>query len=113
MPRIDDMLDWLNGAKYFSWIDSKLKYFQIHITDEDVKKLAMKIRYNSYVFLVMPFGLCNVLLMFTTLMNSILHKKFDEFVIIYIDDNLVYSKTIEEHMEHLEYVLNKFHDNKH
>jgi len=74
--------------------------------------MVMRTRYGSYEFLVMPFELYNILLMFTTLMNSNFHEKLDEFMIIYIDDILVYSKIIKEHAEHLEYVLNKLHENK-
>jgi hypothetical protein len=107
------LLDWLNGAKYFSRIDLKLRYYQIHIANKDVEKMAMRTRYGSYVLLVMSFGLYNAMLMFTTLINSIFHENSDEFVIIYIDDILVYSKTVEEHMKHLKYVLNKLFENKH
>ncbi len=71
----------------------------------------MKIKYGSYEFLVMPFRLCNVLSTFTTFMDSIFHEKLDEFVIIYIDDILVYSKTTKKHKENLEYVLSKFYEN--
>jgi hypothetical protein len=78
--------------------------------NEDVEKMVMRTRYGSYEFLVMPFGLFNIPLMFTTFMNSIFHEKLDEFVIIYIDDILVYSKIIKEHVEHLQYVFNKLHD---
>jgi hypothetical protein len=60
----------------------------------------------------MPFGLCNVLSTFTTFMNSIFHEKLNDFVIIYIDDILVYSKVMEEHVAHLKYVLNKFRENQ-
>jgi hypothetical protein len=81
--------------------------------DEDVKRMAMKTKYGLYVFLVMPFGLCNDLLMFTTFMNSIFHEKSNKIVIIYIDDVLIYSKTAKEHVEHLEYVLSKLCENKH
>jgi hypothetical protein len=101
LPYIDNLLDQLNGAKYFSRIDLKSKYYQIHITDEDVEKTTLKTRYGSYEFLVMPFGLCNILSTFTTFMNSIFHEKLDGFVIIYIDDILVYSKIAKEHAKHL------------
>jgi hypothetical protein len=67
----------------------------------------MKTRYSSYKLLVMQFGLCNAPSTFTTLTNSIFHEKLDDFVIIYIDDILVYSKIIKEHVEHFKYVLNK------
>jgi hypothetical protein len=76
--------------------------------DENVEKMAMKTMYNSYEFLVMQFGLCNAMLTFTTFMNSIL----DKFMIIYIDDILVYWNIIKKHVEHFGYVLNKFWQNK-
>jgi hypothetical protein len=69
--------------------------------------MIMRTKYGLYEFLVMPFGLCNALSTFMTFMNSIFHENLDEFVIIYINDILVYSKTMEEHVKHLEYVLNK------
>jgi len=93
---IDDLLDWLNGVQYFSQIDLKFGYYEIHITDKDVEKSAMRTKYSSYEFLVMPLGLCNAMSMFTTLMNSIFHKKMDEFMIIYIDDTLMYFKITKE-----------------
>jgi len=75
--------------------------------DEDVEKMAMKTMYGSYGFLVMPFGLCNALSTFITFTDSIFHEKLDEFMIIYIDDILVYSKIAEEHTNYLEYVMSK------
>jgi hypothetical protein len=71
------------------------------VEDVDVEKTAMKIKYGSYEFMVMSFGLCSASSIFTTLMNSIFHEKLDKFVIIYIDDILVYSKFVKEHMTHL------------
>jgi hypothetical protein len=89
LPRIDDPFDHLNGASYFSRIDLKSNYYQIHVEEADVGKIAMKTRYDFYELLVFPFELCNVSFTFTTLMNSIFHEKLDEFVIIYIDDILL------------------------
>ncbi len=100
------------GANYFICIDLKLGYYQICIGDENVEKTAMRTMYGLYEFLVVPFELCNVSLMFMTFMNSIFHERLDEFVIIYIDDILVYFKITKEHVEHLEYVLSKLHENK-
>ncbi len=100
LSNIDNLLYQLNGAKYFSQIDLKLGYYQICIADEDVEKMVMRTRYCSYEFLVTPFGLSNILSMFTTLVNSNFHENLDEFVIIYIDDILVYSKIVEEHAKH-------------
>ncbi len=74
--------------------------------------MAMRTRYGFYKFLVMPFGLCNALSTFTTLINFIFHEKLNEFMIIYIDDILVYSKTTEEHAKHFKYVLGKIQDNQ-
>ncbi len=110
--RIDDLLDRPNGAKYFSQIDLESRYFQIHIADEDIEKIPTRTKYGPYKLLVMPFRLCNAPLTFTTLMNSIIYEKLDEFMIIYINDILVYSKTIEEHVKHLEHVLSKLQENQ-
>jgi len=112
LPQINNPFDRPNGAFYFSRIDLKLSYYQIHMQDVDVEKTTMKTRYGSYKFLVMPFGLCNTLSTFTTFMNLIFHNKLDKFVIIYIDNILVYSKSIEEHVTHLKFVLQKFKENK-
>jgi hypothetical protein len=103
LPCIDELLNRFNGAQYFNQIDFKLNYYQIHFVKEDIENMTMRTKYGSYEFLVMPFGLCNALSTFTTF-----HEKLDEFVIIYIDDILLYSKTTEEHVKHLEYVLRKF-----
>ena len=112
LPRIDDLFDRLAGAKYFSRIDLKSGYYQIRIANEDVENTACRTRYGSYEFLVMSFGLCNAPLTFTTLLNTIFREEMDDFVIVYIDDILVYSKTAEEHARYLEVVLKKLKDNK-
>jgi hypothetical protein len=85
----------------------KSRYYQIWIIEEDVGKTTMWTKYGLYEFLVMFFRLCNALATFKTLMNLIFHEKLDEFVIIYIDDIFIYSKTAKEHARHLEYVLRK------
>jgi hypothetical protein len=112
VPRIDNIFDHLNEVFYFSYINLKLGSYHIHVENANVEKTAMKTRYNSYELLVMPFGLCNILHTFITLMNSIFHDKLNEFMIIYIDDILVYSKSIEKYATHLEFVLQKFNENK-
>ena len=112
LPRIDDLFDRLAGARYFSRIDLRSGYHQIQIAQGDEEKTACRTRYGSFEFLVMPFGLCNAPATFTTLMNNIFHEYLDDFVIIYIDDILVYSKTTEEHAEHLEKVFQKLRSNK-
>ena len=105
LPQIDDLFDRLAGAKYLSRIGLRLGYHHIRIAQGDEEKTTCRTRYGSFEFLVMPFGLCNAPTTFTTLMNNIFHKYLDDFVIIYINNILVYSKTAEEHAEHLEKVF--------
>jgi len=90
--RFNDLFYYLNGASYFSYIDLKSGYYQIHVEDLVVEKITMRTRYGSYEFLVMMFRLCNALSTFTILMNLIFHKKLNKFIFIYIDDITVYSK---------------------
>jgi hypothetical protein len=90
----------------------KSGYYQIWIIYEDVEKTMMWIKYGLYEFLVMFFGLCNILATFKTLMNLILYEKLDKFVINYIDDIFIYSKTATKHVMHLEYVLRKLKENQ-
>jgi hypothetical protein len=80
--------------------------------NEDVEKMVIRTMYNSYKFLVMPFKLCNASSTFTTFIISFIHEKLDEFMIIYINDILVYSKTTKEHVGHLENDLSKFRKNQ-
>ena len=88
------------------------RYHHLRIAQGEEEKTACRTRYGSFEFLVMPFGLCNAPATFTTLMNSIFHEYLDTFVVIYIDDILVYSKTASEHAEHLEKVFQKLRANK-
>jgi transposase InsO family protein len=111
IPRIDEMLDQLYGAKIFSRLDLKSGYHQIRIKDDDIEKTAFRTRYGSFEFVVLPFGLTNAPPTFMRLMNSIFHKYLDEFVIIYLDDILIYSKTELEHLHHIKLVLQLLHDN--
>jgi hypothetical protein len=84
LHQIDDLFNCRKGVSYFNQIDLKSSYYQIHVEKENVKKMAMMVRYNFYEFLVMLLRLCNAPSTFTTLMKSIFHEKLDEFVIIYI-----------------------------
>ena len=105
LPRIDDLFDQLQGAQVFSKIDLRSEYHQLKIKSEDIPKAAFRIRYGHYEFLVMPFGLTNDPAAFMDLMNRVFHEYLDRFVIVFIDDILIFSKSMEEHEEHLRNVF--------
>ncbi|KAL0554363.1 hypothetical protein IC582_008282 [Cucumis melo] len=112
LPRIDDLFDQLQGATVFSKIDLRSGYHQLRIKDEDVPKTAFRSRYGHYEFIVMSFGLTNAPTVFMDLMNRVFREFLDTFVIVFIDDILIYSKTEAEHEEHLRMVLQTLRDNK-
>jgi hypothetical protein len=101
LPRIDILFDQLGGAQVFSKIDVRSSYHQIKIHAEDIPKMAFTMRYDLYEYLVMSFRLMNALAHFMHLMNSVFMPELDQFVMVFIDDILVYSKSMEEHEEHL------------
>ncbi|KAL0544441.1 hypothetical protein IC582_019556 [Cucumis melo] len=112
LPRIDDLFDQLQGATVFSKIDLRSGYHQLRIKDEDVPKTAFRSRYGHYEFIVMSFGLTNAPAVFMDLMNRVFREFLDTFVIVFIDDILIYSKTEAEHEEHIRMVLQTLRDNK-
>ncbi|CAO1940470.1 unnamed protein product [Urochloa humidicola] len=112
LPRIDILFDQLVGAKFFSKIDLRLGYHQIKIREEDIPKTAFSTRYGLYEYTVMSFGLTNAPTHFMYLMNSIFFEELDVFVIIFIDDILIFSKTEEEHAKHIRIVLQKLRDHR-
>ncbi|XP_070054993.1 uncharacterized protein [Nicotiana tomentosiformis] len=105
LPRIDDLLDRLQGARVFSKIDLRSGYHQLKIRDSNVPKTAFRTRYGHYEFIVMSFGLSKAPAAFMDLMNRVFRPNIDSFVIVYIDDILIYSRSVEKHEQHLRVVL--------
>ena len=112
IPRIDDLFDQLQAAQVFSKIDLRSGYYQLKIKEEDISKTAFRTRYGHYEFLVMPFGLTNAPTAFMELMNRIFQPLLDICVIVFIDDILVYSRSNQEHEEHLRDVLSILREKK-
>jgi hypothetical protein len=106
LPRINVLLDQLDGAKVFSKIDLCSSYHQIKIRASDISKTAFATRHGLYEYLVMSFGPTNVPAYFTYLMNSVFMPELDKFMVIFIDGILIYSKNEEEHGSHLHIVFN-------
>nr|GEZ35915.1 putative reverse transcriptase domain-containing protein [Tanacetum cinerariifolium] len=105
LPRIDDLFDQLQGSNVYSKIDLRTSYHQLCIREEDIPITAFRTRYGHYKFRVMPFGLTNEPVVFMDLMNRVCKPYLDKFVIVFIDDILIYSKDKEEHEEHLKTIL--------
>ena len=105
LPRIDDLFDQLQSAKVFSKIDLRSCYYQLRIREQDVHKIAFRTRYGHFEFLVMPFGLTNAPAAFMDMMQRVFTPYLAQFIIVFIDDILIYLDTVEQHAEHLRTAL--------
>jgi hypothetical protein len=105
LPRINNLFDQLKGAKIFSKIDLRSGYHQVRIKDEEINNIAFRTRYGHYKFTVVPFGLSNTSVVFMCLMNGVFRDYLDKFIIVFLDDIMVYSNSEEEHEKHLRMVL--------
>ena len=112
LPRIDDLLDRLGKAKYFSTIDLASGYHQIAMKEDDILKTAFRTHRGHFEFVVMPFGVSNAPATFQRLMNKVFAKELDAFILVYLDDILVFSQTKEEHLEHIRTALGRLRDAK-
>ncbi|GJW39993.1 putative reverse transcriptase domain-containing protein [Tanacetum coccineum] len=112
LPRIDDLFDQLQGSRVYSKIDMRSHYHQLRVREEDTPKTTIRNRYGHYEFQVMPFGLTNELAVFMDLMNRVCKPYLDRFVIVFIDDILIYSKSRKEHEGHLRLILKLLKEEK-
>ena len=102
---LEEILDRLGGARVFSKIDLKSRYWQMPVREQDIPKTSFRMRWGLYEFLVIPFGVTNAPSQFMNMMNDVLSDYLDDFVLVFLDDILVYSRTVEIHAEHLGKVL--------
>jgi hypothetical protein len=112
LPRIEDLFDQMKGASVFLKIDLRSGYHQLKIRESDIPKTAFHTRYGLYEYIVMSFGLTNAPAYFMYLMNKVFMEYLDRFVVVFIDNILTFSKTMEEHEEHLRLVLEKLRSNQ-
>src|SRR3569833_1949864 len=107
LPRIDDLIDKLHGAKVFSSIDLQSGFYQIPIVPQDIPKTAFTTPFGLYEWIVLPMGLTNSPATFQNVMNRIFQDYVDKFVVVYLDDIMVFSDNMEEHQQHLRLVLDR------
>ena len=109
---ITDLFNQLSRVRYFTKLDLRSGYYQVRIAEGDESKTTCVTRYGSYEFLVMPFGLINAPTTFCMLMNKIFHPYLDKFVVVYLNDIVIYSDTLKEHVEHLRKVFKILRQNE-
>ena len=112
IPLATELFDRLSKAKYFTKLDLRLGYWQVRVAEGDEAKTTCVTWYGSFEFLVMPFGLTNAPATFCNLMNDVLFDFLDSFVVVYLDDIVIYSPTLEDHVVHLEMVLDRLRQNQ-
>ena len=106
LPRVDELFDQLQGARYFSKLDLRTGYWQIRVAEEDVPKTAFTSRHGHYEWLVLPMGLTNAPAEFMALMETTFREELNKFVLVFLDDILVYNKTLKEHERHWAWCCN-------
>ena len=112
LPRIDDLFDQLRGARVYSNIDLRTGYHQLRVREADIPKTMFRTRYGHFEFIVMPFGFMNVPVAFVDLMHRVFQAYLDQFVVVFVDDILIYSQSEEEHEDHLRIVLQALRDHQ-
>jgi hypothetical protein len=112
VPRIDEIFDGLQGAQHFTSLDLRSGYYQIRMRDTDIPKTCIRTRYGSFEFLVMPFGLTNAPSTFHAVMNDVFREYLDDFVMVHIDDILIYIQTEEDHFRHVKLILKRLRKHK-
>ena len=112
LPRIDDLFDQLRGARVYSKIDLRTGYHQLRVREIDISKTTFRMRYEHFEFTVMPFGLTNALAAFMDLMHRVFQPYLDQFVVVFVDDILIYSQSEWEHEYHLRIVLQLLRDHQ-
>ena len=112
LPRIDDLFDQMRGARVYSKIDLRTSYHQLRVRETDIPKTAFRTRYGHFVFTVMPFGLTNALAAFMDLRHKVFQPYLDQFVLVFVDDILIYSQSKCGHKYHLRIVLQLLRDHQ-
>jgi len=107
LPKVEELMDRLHGVQYFTKVDLSSGYHQIRVKEADIHKTAFVSRYGPFEYMVMPFGLCNAPATFQRIMNHLLRDGLDQFALVFLDDILIYSRTKEEHLQHIKVVLDR------